>query len=204
MEYKSIARRALALVCTVALAAVPALGLTACGGPSDEELIKQTLTADLDAVKTVDEDTVKSMMGDSLVSEMKGYGIDAYEFYSNCVKAFSYDNLAVKVDGDTATATVDVTNVDVEKVMAAWMNDVSAYITSQEAIDDYNNLGENGMMQKLLQNLTDALGADDAPTRTGTMSIDLKKGDDGWELSDSSELATLVFAGADLSSLDNL
>ena len=36
------------------------------------------------------------------------------------------------------------------------------------------------------------------------MSIDLKKGDDGWELSDSSQLATLVFAGADLSSLDNL
>ena len=68
MRYTNIARRALALVCTAALAAIPVLGLSACGGPSDEELIKQTLTADLDAIKTVDEDTVKSMMGDSAVS----------------------------------------------------------------------------------------------------------------------------------------
>lgn len=163
MRYTNIARRALALVCTAALAAIPALGLSACGGPSDEELIKQTLTADLDAIKTVDEDTVKSMMGDSAVSEMETYGIDAFAFYTNCVKQFSYDNVDVTVDGDSATATLDVTNVDIEKVLTSWANDVSAYVTSQEAIDDYNNLGENGMMQKMLQQLTDALGASDAP-----------------------------------------
>lgn len=204
MKYTSIARRALALVCTVALAAVPALGLTACGGPSDEELIKQTLTADLDAIKTVDEDTVKSMMGDSTVSEMENYGIDVFEFYTNCVKQFSYDNLAVSVDGDTAKAALDVTNVDVEAVMNSWANDVTAYVTSQEAIDDYNNLGENGMMQKMLKNLTDAIGASGAPTKTASMTIDLAKGDDGWDLSDASQLSNLVFVGADLSSLDNL
>lgn len=204
MKYTNIARRALALVCTAALAAIPTLGLTACGGPSDEELIKQTLTADLDAIKTVDEDTVKSMMGDSAVSEMETYGIDAFAFYTNCVKQFSYDNVDVTVDGDSATATLDVTNVDIEKVMTSWANDVSAYVTSQEAIDDYNNLGENGMMQKLLQQLTDALGASDAPTKTSSMSIDFTKGDDGWDLSDASQLSNLVFVGADLSGLDNL
>ena len=180
------------------------LGLTACGGPSDEELIKQTLTADLDAIKTVDEDTVKSMMGDSAVSEMETYGIDAFAFYTNCVKQFSYDNVDVTVDGDSATATLDVTNVDIEKVMTSWANDVSAYVTSQEAIDDYNNLGENGMMQKMLQQLTDALGASDAPTKTSSMSIDFTKGDDGWDLSDASQLSNLVFVGADLSGLGNL
>ena len=202
MRYTNIARRALALVCTAALAAIPALGLTACGGPSDEELIKQTLTADLDAIKTVDEDTVKSMMGDSAVSET--YVIDAFAFYTNCVKQFSYDNVDVTVDGDSATATLDVTNVDIEKVMTSWANDVSAYVTSQEAIDDYNNLGENGMMQKMLQQLTDALGASDAPTKTSSMSIDFTKGDDGWDLSDASQLSNLVFVGADLSGLGNL
>lgn len=204
MKYTNVARRALALVCTAALAAIPALGLTACGGPSDEELIKQTLTADLDAIKTVDEDTVKSMMGDSAVSEMETYGIDAFTFYTNCVKQFSYDNVDVTVDGDSATATLDVTNVDIEKVMTSWANDVSAYVTSQEAIDDYNNLGENGMMQKMLQQLTDALGASDAPTKTSSMSIDFTKGDDGWDLSDASQLSSLVFVGADLSGLGNL
>ena len=204
MRYTNIARRALALVCTAALAAIPALGLSACGGPSDEELIKQTLTADLDAIKTVDEDTVKSMMGDSAVSEMETYGIDAFAFYTNCVKQFSYDNVDVTVDGDSATATLDVTNVDIEKVMTSWANDVSAYVTSQEAIDDYNNLGENGMMQKMLQQLTDALGTSDAPTKTSSMSIDFTKGDDGWDLSDASQLSNLVFVGADLSGLGNL
>lgn len=204
MKYTNVARRALALVCTAALAVIPALGLTACGGPSDEELIKQTLTADLDAIKTVDEDTVKSMMGDSAVSEMETYGIDAFAFYTNCVKQFSYDNVDVTVDGDSATATLDVTNVDIEKVMTSWANDVSAYVTSQEAIDDYNNLGENGMMQKMLQQLTNALGASDAPTKTSSMSIDFTKGDDGWDLSDASQLSNLVFVGADLSGLGNL
>lgn len=204
MKYTNVARRALALVCTAALAAIPVLGLTACGGPSDEELIKQTLTADLDAIKTVDEDTVKSMMGDSAVSEMETYGIDAFAFYTNCVKRFSYDNVDVTVDGDSATATLDVTNVDIEKVLTSWANDVSAYVTSQEAIDDYNNLGENGMMQKMLQQLTDALGASDAPTKTSSMSIDFTKGDDGWDLSDASQLSNLVFVGADLSGLGNL
>ena len=56
----------------------------------------------------------------------------------------------------------------------------------------------------LLQQLTDALGASDAPTKTSSLSIDFTKGDNGWDLSDASQLSNLVFVGADLSGLGNL
>lgn len=203
MKVQNLARKAAALLSMVALVVVPVIGLAGCGGPSDEELIKSALTANLDAVKNLDADTVKETMGSSW-DELESYGIDPSEFFQNCIKRFSYDNVSVTVDGDTAKATLDVTNVDVKSVMTTWVSDVTTYMTSQEALDDYNSLGEDGLMQKLLQQLVDALGADDAPTTSATVSIDFEKGDDGWEVADESQLSSLVFAGADLSALDNL
>ena len=82
MKLPNIARKALALACAAAIAALSVLGLVGCG-PSAEELIKQALTADLDAVKNVDEDTVKAALGDETLSEIESYGIDHYEFYTN-------------------------------------------------------------------------------------------------------------------------
>ena len=147
MKLPNIARKALALACAAAIAALSVLGLVGCG-PSAEELIKQALTADLDAVKNVDEDTVKAALGDETLSEMESYGIDPYEFYTNCVKNFSYDNLSVKVEGDSATVTLDATNVDIEQVMSTWQQDCYTYMLSQEAMDDYTSMGESGMMKK--------------------------------------------------------
>lgn len=204
MRVQSLAKKAAALVCAIALAAVPVMGLSGCGGPKDEDVIKQTLTADLDALKSVDEDTVKSAMGDATWNEMQQYGVDPYEFYSDCVKNFSYDNVAVQVDGDTAKATFEVSNIDIEQVMQSWMSDVVTYASSQEALDDYTNLGEDGIAKKMMAMLTDKLAADDAPMTTKSMSLDFEKSDGTWQPSDASQLQSIVFAGADLSSLDNL
>ena len=201
MNTRHLVHRARRLFVCLALAMVPVLALSGCSlfGPKPEEVVKETLSADLDSLKTASEDQVKELFGDDVVSEMQTYGIDPKDFYDSLVKHFSYDNLQVKVDGDKATATLATTNVDVQKVATQWENDVLDYMYSSQASDDYDKLGEDGMMKKVMQSLVDSLAADDAPLKTADVSIDLEKGSDGsWTTTDDAQVAKAIFAGDDL------
>lgn len=122
MRNDRLVSKARKLFVYLALAAMPVLALSGCTlfGPKPEDVVKDTLTADLDSLKTASEEDVKELFGDDMVSEMETYGIDPKDFYDSLVKHFSYDNVQVKVDGDKATATLTTTNVDINAVATQW------------------------------------------------------------------------------------
>ena len=203
MRFAKFARKVATTALALAVAVVPVLGLSACG-PNEEELIKQELAAQFDSLRDADEDLVKEIVGSSTWSEMEGYGIDPIEFYGSLVKHFEYGDVVVKVDGDTAKVTLTTTNVDIKQVMTNWMSEMTDYASSQDAIDDYLSGGEDALYQKMFQGLIDMLTADDAPTATDEVTMDLTKSGDMWDFADENQVASALFGGADLSMLDSI
>lgn len=197
MSLASLSRKALGLVFALVLVAVPAFALTGCA--NEEQAIKDFLSARLDSLKNADSDTLKSTVGDDTWNEISKYGIDPAEFYGACYKHLSYKVNGVKVDGEKATADLNITNVDINKVANDWSDDLANYMSTAEGLQDYFTNGEEGIMKEYLPKLVDALGADDAPTKTADVQIDLEKKDGSWQASDENQVATALFAGADLS-----
>ena len=95
--------------CLAAVAlSVGALSLGACG-PSAEEVVRQGVADELERLKTHDEALLDELAADSGVDQLATYGIDAKSFIAAYLDGFDYRIDEVKVDGDSATATVVLT-----------------------------------------------------------------------------------------------
>lgn len=200
MKLRPLARKALTLFATAALAIVSVAGLSACG-ESQEDAIKSMIKEKFSQLEQVTDANIEEVYGDDEIAELKKYGIDATELYNACVKRFDYEIEDVSVSDDTATATLSVTNLDFATVAASWTDDMSAYLTSDEAVNDYTNLGEDGMIAKVMGQLVEKIAADDAPTKTASVTLDLKKNGKTWEFADEDQVVSAFFAGADPSKL---
>lgn len=200
MKLRPLARKALTLLATAALATVSVAGLSACG-ESQEDAIKSMIKEQFGQLEQVNDDNIEEVFGDDEIAELKQYGIDAGEFYNACIKRFDYEIEDISVSDDTATVKLSVTNVDFATVAASWTDDMNAYLTSSEAVDDYTNLGEDGMLAKVMGLLVEKLAADDAPTKTASVTLDLEKSGKTWEFADEDQVVSAIFAGTDPSNL---
>ena len=200
MKLRPLARKALTLFATAVLAIVSVAGLSACG-ESQEDAIKSMIKEQFSQLEQVTDANIEEVFGDDEIAELQKYGIDAIEFYNACIKRFDYEIEDVSVSDDTATATLSVTNLDFATVVASWTDDMSAYLTSEEAVNDYTNLGEDGMIAKVMGQFVERLAADDAPTKTASVTLDLEKNGKTWEFSDEDQVVSAIFAGADPSKL---
>lgn len=200
MKLRPLARKALTLFATVVLVIVSVAGLSACG-ESQEDAIKSMIKEQFSQLEQVTDANIEEVFGDDEIAELQKYGIDAIEFYNACIKRFDYEIEDVSVSDDTATATLSVTNLDFATVVASWTDDMSAYLTSEEAVNDYTNLGEDGMIAKVMGQFVERLAGDDAPTKTASVTLDLEKNGKTWEFSDEDQVVSAIFAGADPSKL---
>lgn len=78
-------------------------------GPSDEEVIRQSLTEELDQIKNMDDEFINAMATDMDVDELATYGIDGVEFMKTYLDGFDYKIGDITVDGNKATAQVTLT-----------------------------------------------------------------------------------------------
>ena len=200
MKLRPLARKALTLFATAALAIVSVAGLSACG-ESQEDAIKSMIKEQFSQLEQVTDANIEEVYGDDQIAEHQKYGIDATELYNACIKRFDYEIEDVSVSDDTATATLSVTNLDFATVAASWTDDMSAYLTSEEAVNDYTNLGEDGMIAKVMGQFVERLAGDDVPTKTASVTLDLEKDGKTWEFSDEDQVVSAIFAGADPSKL---
>lgn len=84
--------------------------MTGCNsGPSDEEVIRKSLTEELDQIKNMDDAFMTEMAADMDVDELATYGIDGVEFMKTYLDGFDYKIDEVTVDGNKATAKVTLT-----------------------------------------------------------------------------------------------
>ena len=160
----------------------------------DEEDIEDQVDYTFTELSSLDEDDVRDVFGEETCQEMESMGIDPYEFYQALFANFDYTIYDVKVDGEEATVELTVTNVDIDEALVDFEDALMEWANSQEAIDAYNEGGEDGLMAAGMQLFVDMLSSGEVSTFTSEITIDMERSsDDSWEFSDPDQVATALF-----------
>lgn len=199
MKLGEISRRVLGVVACLVLAVGAQVSLAGC--VNEGRAIQEVLTSELDDLKNVDETQLRDILGDEDFDQLASIGVDTQAFYGGLFKHFSYEVGDISVDGADAQVALTVTNVDLESVLKDWVVSVYAYMFSSEGLAVAMGGDQDAITAKMYGMLTDALEAEDAPTKTADVTIDLVKKDTKWQIADRQQLASAVFAGADLSNI---
>lgn len=188
----------------VVIAAIFATGLlTAC--KNEEQVLEEQLCAELDAIKDASDENLGELLGAEVIAEVESYGLDAHDIYNALLGRFDYTSKGVVIDGDTATATLSVTNIDVALATENYMNRIEAWSTSDEAIELIaSSQGDDQMAfeAKVISIMIESLSDPELPLVTREVSIGMVKNADGdWEIADQEQAMNALFAGADMGSL---
>ena len=92
----------------------------------------------------------------------------------------------IEIDGETATALVELTNKDFIEVVTSWM----------KKIVNERNIGTELTDEVSLQKLQETLEQTDT-TKTVIKRISLEKVDENWKITVNDDLTNLVFPGVD-------
>lgn len=194
----------LALVCAAISIAACLAGCSGLGGVAPKDAAKVALTSQLDAVKNADATQVESLIGSDTYTELQNYNVDVQSFYSSLVSRFSYEVKDVSVDssGNSATATISATNIDLNQVFSGWMTEFETYALSSEGLGLLMSGDDTTLTSKGMQMLATDLAKSDNPTTTGDVTVDLTKGSDGtWSLADD-DLSNILFVGQSLKDMN--
>ena len=186
----SIARRLLAAIVAMLLVCGAALALVRCTA-NDETAIRNGITEQLDPLKNPTKENIATFTrtsDDGTVSALLAtYGIDEYEYYQHVLRGFDYSVGKIEVNGDTATAEVAVTNMDVNGVAEETMNRLKSDPESARKLAEINqNEGHAAMMRYVFNAMFDAL---DAVTESTTTDVTLKltKNGNQWSVDEDSK-----------------
>lgn len=199
---KRLAKKVLVMMVALVLAVVPVLGLAGCGADPAKQ-VADMVNKDLGEVKNLDSDAIDDIVDDSTMQELEGYGVSAQELVKAFYGHFDYRVDSVQVEGDTATAQVWSSNVDLDSVMEDYMSAVTEYATTSEAQQLYLSGGQDALEKKLVEMLMEQLQASDVKTTEGTTEVTLQRSGDDWEYSNEGEVMEVLFGGQDISALAN-
>ena len=174
--------------CLAAVAlSVGALSLGACG-PSAEEVVRQGVADELERLKTHDEALLDELAADSGVDQLATYGIDAKSFIAAYLDGFDYRIDEVKVDGDSATATVVLTCKKFDAFAQALTEATTALAEDGQTAELIN--------EKVGQLVLEALGSVE-PTESNPVELPFTRTDNAWGPASGAEqaLSTALFSG---------
>ncbi len=165
-----------ALCCCVLLAGVVAV-LPGCG-PSDEELIRQAVTAKYDKYKDAEDEALSGIISALENESLTKLGIDNEAFATAVVDGFDYAIDDITVDGNTAVVTVTFAGKSyqdyfamVSDITATLADDPTFATMSQE--EKYDAAG-----QKLMADLNSL------PIKDETVNLDYELVDNNWQEAD--------------------
>lgn len=167
----------------LAAALAGALALAGCAGQSPEEAIEADIAAQLDPIQNAEQAAIDELSGmvDSSI-DMSVYGIESAEYVKSLLSGFRYEVKDVVVDGDSATATVDVTcksftdaSTRVEELSADFAENLSASPTL--SADDLAHKAGQLMMQAM----------DETEPKTTECAFAYEKSGGSWTLSSEAE-----------------
>lgn len=175
---------------TIALAAVMAFSLISiagCGEKSDEDAIRDGITAELDAIKNMDREFIDLLAADSGSEEFSAYGIDVTEFMKKYLSGFDYsiDGIEVNEDGSSAVATVTLTCKSFAEFMVQVQNDSTEWAANMDE-DTAASMSEddiNAAIGSILMGALDKVEA--APTTP--ISVTYEKVDGQWQATQGAE-----------------
>lgn len=186
MDYVKFKSRILTQVVYTVLAALLGIGLLSlvgCGSSqqSDEELVRSSLSSELDSIKNLDEKFVNEISEAVDMSRLSLYGIDGMEFMRSYLEGFDYSIDSVTVDGETAQAQLTLTcksYTGYQKALQAAVDNITANP------DEIAGLSNDDINKKIGEIVIQSLdGVELKPTEPVT--INYTKVDDTWEAASS-------------------
>ena len=186
----SIVQRLMAALVAILLASGATIALAGCTS-NDESAIRGGIAEQLDLLKNPTKDNIATIIATSsnsaFLSTLETYGVDKYEYYQHVLRGFDYSIGKIEVSGDTATAEVAVTNLNVKNVMEETMNRLKSDPESASKLAEINQSeGHAAMMRYVFSALFEAL---DAVTESTTTDVTLKltKNGNKWSIDEDSE-----------------
>lgn len=203
MHRASPVRKLLTLAGTLLLVALAALAITGCS--NEEQAIRTTIDNTLATFQNPTEESLRGLVGDDEYDEYAEQyaqiGTTPEELFQHVSGSLTYTIDDVTVDGDTATATLTVTNKDVMEVATTIQEEYSSGDKRAEAQQIYLTQGQDALVKAIMQDFYDQLDAT-TDTTTTTVTLDLTKTDGTWDVDDSSiDDFTNAFFGSDVSEL---
>ncbi len=203
MSIASKVCKAASLMCAAVLAGALMVGLTACSA-NDEKAIKDGINTELGAFKNPTKESLETYVNQVSSADFKqieAYGIDIYEFLGHCFSKFDYSIGKVSVNGNTATAEISLTNVDVQTAMKDTMTEFEA-LGQEELARIYTEGGEKALMAKYFEAFYSKLDAT-SETVSSDLTIKLTKTDNVWNIDNDSlnALVSAAYGGANFSNL---
>lgn len=176
-------------IALVALVAALAMSFTlvGCGGESDEELITKAIDEEMGIIVEPDDDTIQ-MLADEATSgagsTFETMGIDSAELVKSWIDGFGYTIGEITVDGDKATAEMNITSKQLGPIMMDWQANfqedaISQGFTSMDEIYAYAG-------QTIMEEINGA-----SPIETA-VTVELTKDGNNWVFDQSSANQTAL------------
>lgn len=176
-------------IALVALVAALAMSFTlvGCGGESDEELITKAIDKEMGIIVEPDDETIQ-MLADEATSgagsTFETMGIDSAELVKSWIDGFGYTIGEITVDGDKATAEMNITSKQLVPIMMDWQasfqeDAISQGFTSMDEIYAYAG-------QTIMEEINGA-----SPIETA-VTVELTKDGNNWVFDQSSANQTAL------------
>lgn len=121
--------------------------VTGCGEKvSDEELIREAITEELDSIKNLEDETLEEMGVEDLAEQLEPMGVDGEEFMKTYLDGFDYTVGDIKVDGEKATASITLKIKSFNSINTEMQN-VSADMLG--SADELAEMSEDELMVKM-------------------------------------------------------
>lgn len=167
----------------VALLAMGAFALAGCG-KNDEQVVREGVSAELDKLKALDEETMQLLTTNSGAESLSSYGIEADEFITSYLDGFDYRIDGVKVDGKTATATVVLTCKSFDEYSTK-MQEATAALAEDESI---LSLSADELNQKIGETVMNVI-AETPAAETDPIELSFALENNAWSLTSDAQQA---------------
>lgn len=161
-------------VLALMMAAVLSLTLVACGS-NDEEVIREGVTSEFEAMKNPDDAGFQELVGAFTGSaDLSSLGVDNEEFCKAWLDGFDYSIDSVKVDGNNAEVEATVTVKSLSEAIENWQDEFFEFLETDEALE----MTETELQEKAGEMLMDTLAQ--APMMTNTVTMPYVLDDRTW------------------------
>ncbi len=181
------------LVCAAMACALLVCGI-GCGGPNNEQVIRDGISQELDSIKNKDEKVLEQIQANGKKAGLEKIGISSTDFANSALDGFDYSIGDITVDGNNATAQVTITSKsysDLTSKLANLENDLRAQ-------EDFDSLTADQVTQRSGQLMMDYM--DNLATVTETVPVEYRLQGNQWVAVKGSKayanLDSIVFAQA--------
>lgn len=160
---------------------------------------KNVVDAALKAAQTVDTESIQTYWGDGSFKDLEAdeYQETKMEIMKLMLNGMTYNivNSVEDAKAGVATITVEITNVDMQKIMTSFLTQMLSKAFTYAFMPEDQQPTDDEMNTMYLEDLTTLLSQDNNPTVTNTVDIELNLVDNAWKIVPSEEAVDAMLGG---------